>query len=276
MNGTTVQFEYSYEQRDRGWPNNPAVSKLRKMFDVKLPRFQELLRQLGGLEEHFIKIPLEAPASGAGPFWNNIWLPPLDAISLAGLVALRRPNVYIEVGSGNSTKFVRWMIEELGLPTRVISIDPFPRAEIDEICDVVVRSPFELVEQSIFHDLQPNDVVFIDNSHRSFPSSDVTVFFMEVLPSLQKGVLLGMHDIFLPFDYPMEWKNRFYNEQYLMACYLYGGGGGGEIVFATQYMCRLCIDECKAAFPRLVARGVMPTGGALWFSTCPCPNSPGV
>ena len=65
--------------------------------------------------------------------------------------------------------------------------------------------------------LSAGDMVFIDNSHRAFQNSDVTVFFTEVLPALPAGVAYGIHDIFLPDDYPAGWSDRFYNEQYLLA-----------------------------------------------------------
>jgi hypothetical protein len=261
---TTVNFEYSYEHRDRGWPDAKSVSKLRKIFDDNLEVYQRTLEALAPLEAHFDKIALEGSASEIIPFWNNIWLPPLDAISLAGLVALHRPTTYVEVGSGNSTKFVRWIIDTLRLSTRIISIDPFPRAEIDSICDVTIRSPLELADQSIFSNLAPNDIVFVDNSHRSFPSSDVTVFFMEILPNLPHDVIFGLHDVFLPFDYPLEWKDRFYNEQYLLAAYLYGGADRSKHIIATQYMSRLHGEIVRCSFPRLRQKGV-PLGGGIFF-----------
>ncbi|MET4608591.1 hypothetical protein ABIB90_008097 [Bradyrhizobium sp. JR4.1] len=261
---TTVEFEYKYEHMNRGWPDAKGVARLRKIFDDNLDVYKRTLEAIAPLEEHFDKIALEGDASELTPFWNNIWLPPLDAISLAGLVALGRPATYLEVGSGNSTKFVRWIIDTLKLKTRIVSIDPFPRAEIDAICDVTIRSPLEHADQSVFLNLAPNDIVFMDNSHRSFPSSDVTAFFMEILPNLPHDVVFGMHDIFLPFDYPLEWKDRFYNEQYLLAAYLYGGADQSKHVIGTQYMARLHGDIVRRCFPRLAKKGVH-LGGGIFF-----------
>jgi hypothetical protein len=78
-------------------------------------------------------------------------------------------------------------------------------------------------------------MLFVDNSHRSFPNSDVTVFFAEALPALRPGTLWGMHDIFLPWDYPEHWRDRFYNEQYLLLAYLLGGADGDEIVLPVHW-----------------------------------------
>lgn len=45
------------------------------------------------------------------------------------------------------------------------------------------------------------DVVFLDGSHRVFMNNDASVFFLDGLPRLPPGVLVGVHDIFLPEDY---------------------------------------------------------------------------
>jgi hypothetical protein len=104
-----------------------------------------------------------------------------------------------------------------GLDTRITSIDPFPRAEVDALCDEVIRRPFETADLSVLSGLEPNDIVFFDGSHRSFMNSDATVFFLEVLPALPPGIVVGIHDILLPWDYPPEWGPRYYSEQYLLA-----------------------------------------------------------
>lgn len=158
-----------------------------------------------------------------GPHWLNGWIPALDAISLYAFVALRNPILYFEVGSGTSTKFVRKAIQDYGLRTKILSVDPHPRSEIDAICDKIIRKPLEDTNLKCFDFLKDGDVVFFDGSHRSFQNSDATVFLTEVIPRLAPNVLVGIHDIFLPWDYPPEWASRYYSEQYLLACYLLGG-----------------------------------------------------
>ncbi len=170
------------------------------------------------------------------PYWFNFWFPPLDGLSLAGVLKLRNPKLYLEVGSGNSTKFARKAVKEHTLGTRIVSIDPSPRAEIDAICDEVIRRPLENTEISVFNRLQSGDVLLIDSSHRSFMNSDVTVFFTEILPGLPPGVIYGIHDIFLPNDYPATWTDRYYNEQYLLTMYLLGGAAGDRVLFPASYI----------------------------------------
>ncbi len=133
------------------------------------------------------------------------------------------PVEFIEIGSGFSTRFARRAIRDHALPTRILSIDPEPRAEIDSICDDVVRCPLEDVPPTTFASVTAEDFIFIDGSHRAFQGSDTTVFFTEILPTLPPGTLVGVHDIFLPADYPVAWLDLYLSEQYLLACWLLGG-----------------------------------------------------
>lgn len=166
-----------------------------------------------------------------------------------------------------STTFARQAIVDHKLDTKIISIDPSPRAEIDALCDFVVRSCCEDVDPAFFASMTSRDLLFVDNSHRSFQNSDVTVFFTEILPSLPAGCTYGLHDIFLPLDYPREWVDRFYNEQYLLAAYLLGGAGGDQIVLANghvesqSHLCSL-LDPLWLLDPIC---GRQRGGGAFWM-----------
>jgi hypothetical protein len=68
---------------------------------------------------------------------------------------------------------------------------------------------------------------------------------MEVLPCLAARTIYGLHDIFLPDDYPPEWRERFYNEQYLLPAFLFGGCGADEMLFASAYAAQYMKDELK-------------------------------
>ena len=192
---------------------------------------------LRGIARHVGSLLCIPPAQqdSSRPFWANDWFPPFDGATLYGLIAERSPSRYIEVGSGISTRFARQAISDLDLRTRIVSIDPHPRTEIDALCDEVVRNRMEEIPREFWEGIGPEDLLFLDNSHRSFPNSDVTVFFAEVMPTLRPGTIWGLHDIFLPWDYPEEWRNRFYNEQYLLLTYLLGGADGDEIVLPIMW-----------------------------------------
>ena len=46
--------------------------------------------------------------------------------------------------------------------------------------------------------------------------------YLEVLPRLAPGVIVHIHDIFLPWEYPRQWMQRrvYWNEQYLLHAFL--------------------------------------------------------
>ena len=136
------------------------------------------------------------------------------------MLAQKKPRKYIEVGSGNSTKVAYKAKQENQLQTEIISIDPFPRAEIDHLADKVIRKPFENIDYEFLFELEENDILFIDNSHRILPNSDSMVFYLEILPKLKKGVIVHIHDVYLPYDYPQFMCDRFYTEHYGLAIYL--------------------------------------------------------
>ena len=213
------------------------------------------------------KIPVRAGRDDPAPCWMNGSFPPLDAVSLYGLLALHNPSIYVEVGSGNSTKFARRAIQDHGLRTRIVSIDPQPRREVDAICDEVIRRPCEDLDTGFFAGLPGDTLLFVDNSHRSFQNSDVTVFFMEILPVLQSGTIWGLHDIFFPLDYPQAWSGRFFNEQYLLMSYLMGGGGPDRILLPNAL-----ITSSPSLRPSALAilegpsfDGIEKHGGCFWM-----------
>jgi hypothetical protein len=154
------------------------------------------------------------------PVWNNGFLPGLDIVGIYTMIAAYQPKQYIEIGSGNSTKVAFKAKNEQSRHTKIISIDPLPRAEIDHLADQVIREPFENTHFDLINRLEENDILFVDNSHRILPNSDAMVFFLEVLPRLKNGVIVHIHDVYLPYDYPQFMCDRFYSEQYGLAMYL--------------------------------------------------------
>lgn len=262
-----IKLDYPYHPRRRAW--EPSRSRVFDIIRAGASRYSDLLGEFAAFGPQFEKIHVHASSHDTpSPIWLNGWFPGVDAISLYGLLAINNPRWYVEVGSGNSTKFARQAITDHGLRTRITSIDPFPRTDIDSICDKVIRQPCEDVSSEFFDSLTSEDILFIDNSHRSFPNSDVTVFFTEILPYLPSGMIYGLHDIFLPWDYPDDWKDRYYSEQYLLAAYLLGGAGGDEIVLPNTYLSYSephllgSLDQTLNN-PRLA--GIEKTGCAFWL-----------
>jgi hypothetical protein len=220
--GQVIQLEYPVKPGLRRELHKPIHRYLDDAFRSNIPQFAGELTRFCQYKTFLDKIPAESSSRDDGlPHWNNMWIPALDGISIYCYVASRQPKTYLEIGSGNSTRFARKAITDHKLSTRIISIDPCPRSDIDRLCDIVVRDPLEKTDLSIFADLEDNDIIFCDNSHRGFQNSDVTVFATEIIPEVStKSILIGVHDIFLPYDYPEEWLRRYYNEQYFLFPYI--------------------------------------------------------
>jgi hypothetical protein len=175
--------------------------------------------------------------------------------------------LYLEVGSGTSTLVARRAIDDYMLRTKIVSIDPAPRRTVDAACDEVLRTPFETADLSVFNQLSSGDIVFIDNSHRALMNSDVTVFFLEVLPNLPSGVLVHLHDIFLPYDYPPVMSRRAYAEQYLLATAMLCGQTLFEVMHPGQYVIRdpELSQTTHSVWSRPELAAVQLDGGSFWL-----------
>jgi hypothetical protein len=197
----------------------------------------------------------------------NNFLPGLDGAAIYALLRAWAPGRYIEVGSGMSTKFAHRAKADGGLSTQITAIDPAPRNEVSALCDELVRRPLESLDLSLWSEVRPGDMIFVDGSHRVFMNNDVVAFFLDVLPSLPAGVLVGVHDIYLPYDYPEDVAERYYSEQYILAAYLLGGADV-EVVLPAHYASvnmRAELDALWATSP--VFAEIQHHGVAFWLQT---------
>ncbi len=213
-----VFLEYFVDMSPR-WTSGTGNAHIAAILQEAEPNFARALEEMAAMQP--VVDALNAnDVPGIAYTWRNGYLPPLDAVSVMW-AASKAKRVFFEVGSGNSTMVARAALSVLGrTETKIMSVDPYPRREVDALCDDVIRKPLEQCDLSPILDLEAGDVLFIDSSHRSFMNSDVTVAMLEILPALKPGVLVGFHDICLPFDYPERWTKRAYNEQYLLGVLL--------------------------------------------------------
>lgn len=213
----------------------PPHPELYRLLDGERRSYAEFLSRCLGLEKSFRSIPARGDGASTEPAWINGYLSGLDAAALYATLVFSNPERYVEVGSGNSTRFARRAIRDHGLRTRITSIDPRPRVEIDSIADEIIRERLEETDLRVMTGLKAGDVLFIDGTHRCFMNSDVTVTFLEILPRLPAGVRVHIHDIFLPYDYPPDWVDNHYSEQYVLGAYLLGGASRMRISFASAF-----------------------------------------
>jgi len=257
---TVFIYDYEYVQKYRGSLESSRIGEL--IEDWYAGNKDEVLNLIDNICSHksnYEEIALNSKTNDA-PSWNNLYITPFDAISIYGFLAKKNPRYYVEVGSGNTTLFAAQSIKDNNLRTKIISIDPYPRSEISELCHEVYRMPLENMDLEFFNRLSGEDILLIDNSHRSFQNSDVTVFFTEVLPKLPAGMLYALHDIFLPMDYPEKWSHvpdRFYNEQYLLCTYILGGANGDKIIAPLAFLSNK--DEVVQALDAIIKKPLFGT-----------------
>jgi hypothetical protein len=248
-----IEVDYPVDPSPRYVPVTHAHPMLWLWFDRRRASCRETLATIARYRTRFEAIAGDT-TEPRSPQWNQKWFSALDAMALYALIASRRPKRIVEIGSGNSTKFAAAAIRDEGLATSFTSIDPQPREEIDALCDEVLRAPLERVDQRVFERLQAGDLLFVDSSHRAFTNSDVTTFFLEILPGLPRGVLLHLHDIFLPWDYPAAWRGRFYSEQYLLSSWMLAAPDRLNLVLSNVFVSydpplRAIVDDMFSGSP---------------------------
>jgi hypothetical protein len=217
----TLNLEYPVDMKPRYGHGQPSHAALYRIINANRETYKKWLVKAMANAGSLVAIKDKPYVTNiTEPHWNNGFLPGLDIVMLYTILASCNPSTYVEIGSGNSTKVAHKAKKDFSLVTKIISIDPHPRSEIDKLSDTVYRVPFEKTDLALFAGLKKGDIVFVDNSHRVFPNSDATVFFLDVLPILPAGVMVHLHDIYLPDDYPQEMCDRYYSEQYMLAGFL--------------------------------------------------------
>lgn len=194
-----------------------------------------------------------------------------DAFFLHSFLRTVKPKRVIEVGSGYSSAMMLDTNEFfLDNSIEYTFIEPYPELlhsvmtptdrEVHRIIDDTVQS----VPLEVFSQLEENDILFIDSTHVSKTGSDVNYLYFEVLPRLQPGVFIHIHDIFYPFMYPKPWveEGRAWNETYLLRALLMDSDRF-EIQFWNHYMQHSYPDEFQKAFPL----ANQYAGASLWLKS---------
>lgn len=175
--------------------------------------------------------------------WDNPSYSPSDAIATFGMMRHFRPKKIIEVGCGNSSCLMldtndRFFDGKIDFTL----VEPYPEFlssvlwPNDPEAITIIPEKAQDVPVSVFESLEENDILFIDSSHVSKAGSDVNYLYLDVLPRIKPGVLIHIHDIFYPFEYPQDWleQGRFWNEQYLLRALLTNNPAFEVLLFTTQ------------------------------------------
>lgn len=202
---------------------------LRPLFEAAEPRFVEIVETIETYREDLLRI-----AAGQGPArFDQDWFPRLDAAAAYAIVRDRRPRRIVEIGSGHSTRFLAQAVADGAMATSIICIDPAPRAGLDRLGVRHEKRLLGPADGALAAELEAGDLLFVDSSHIAMPGTDVAQLFLDIVPRLRSGVLVHVHDVFLPDPYPSDWAWRGYNEQLLVGALLQGGAY--EILFPSRY-----------------------------------------
>jgi len=203
-----------------------------------------------------------------GPFLSG------DAEFLYNIIRQFKPSNLIEIGSGHSTLMAKSAIDfnmanEINYACNHTCIEPYENNWLEELDIEIIRQKVEDVDLSFFRQLKRNDILFIDSSHMIRPQGDVLFEFLELLPSLNSGVIIHIHDIFTPKDYLNEWitASCFWNEQYLLEAFL-TNNNDFRIIGATNYLMHNYYNEFSAKCPVLKQqkeKGINREPGSFWI-----------
>ena len=255
--GFFIPYRYADDLAASGADCFPGVQA---RLDEHKERFRSVLEHMDSLTDDLLAIGGLPPPE---PRWTQDWFPGLDAAVAYCMVRVHQPTRIVEVGSGHSTRFFARAVRDGGLSTDITAIDPAPRADLANVGVSAVRKTVQAAGDEPFRMLQNGDVLSIDSSHILMPGSDVDVLFNRIFPLLPGGVLIHVHDMFLPDGYPQEWHWRGYNEQLAVAMLL--EDSSTDVLWASHYVRTRMQDDVNNS---IAGRIEMPSGAiesSLWF-----------
>lgn len=198
----------------------------------------------------------------AAPIRNGYYHTP-DAEIYAAMIADVRPSLIVEVGGGYSTLIAREAMSCFGVDGRLVVIDPEPRTAVEDAADVLLR---KRVEQLEIDEIEWSDdsILFIDSSHVCRARGDVTFLYCRLIPRLSHRVVVHVHDVYLPWDYPPIYDEWVRSEQYVLHSLL-SHSARYEVLFATYYMSRSRLSLMRETFGESVGIEQGTSGASFWF-----------
>ena len=266
------QFDYRYKRQlftdDRDLPG----------IDWNLRNQLSLLKTFNYADE-LADLPIEKPDDLGFYLGNDSFLSG-DAEYWYQLIRTFKPARIFEVGSGNSTLMAIRAIQknrsdDSGYHCKHVCIEPYEQPWLEETGVSVRRELIEEVDISFFSELRENDVLFIDSSHIIRPQGDVLFEYLELLPRLNKGVIVHVHDIFSPKNYPANWledKVLFWNEQYLLESFL-SHNRDWKILGALNFLHHKHYEALKTIAPFLTPER---EPGSFYMQKITAPETPNV
>jgi hypothetical protein len=223
------------------------------------------------LSKNYERLPFRPEKQpGQNYFYENPAFSYGDAIILGLMMLEFEPKRVVEVGSGySSCAMIDINEQQLGGNVELTFVDPYPQTLLERLPGSsryrrqVVAKPVQAIALEYFRGLSANDMLFIDSTHVSKMGSDVNFLVFNVFPILRPGVLIHIHDIPYPFEYPPEWivqENRSWNEAYLLRAFLQFNSAF-EIIFYNHFAKRKCEAELWRLLPLFLKNG----GASIWL-----------
>jgi methyltransferase family protein len=214
----------------------------------------------------------QPPLAADGNRWQYV---PAESYSLADATLLYamlrtlRPRRVVELGSGQSTLVSAQAARDNAADGDLLELevyDPYPSVVTEELPGLarLERLAAQDVPMAAFERLSAGDVLFVDTTHTVKLGGDVNFIVLEVLPRLADGVVVHLHDIFLPYEYPRTWLEDYglyWTEQYLVQAFL-TFNARYEVLVALHALQRDRREQMSAV---LTPSALDWPGGAFWI-----------
>jgi len=235
--------------------------------DVALDRQLQWLRKMA---EYYPTQPFpEEQREGCHHYLKNDFFAHADSIFLHGMIRALQPRRIVEIGAGYSTAVMVTTNDDFfDRKIELTSIEPHPERLRRLLSDddlrrmTFIRQSLQDVTEAPWKQLQANDILFTDSSHVLKCGSDVQTLFHDILPGLQPGVVIHLHDIGAQFEYPADWLNAgtACNEAYLLHSFLQFNNAF-EILLWGPVAIEAFRDEVAKTMPLCLAH----PGGSFWM-----------
>jgi len=271
-----------------GWPNGHFYSPVHSIDDLKaydmvlnrskrkfadaIPGFSEkrIVKEFNDVKKYFKDFDYPMEDDGKSRFYSkNISLSLMDSLVIFSMIMKNKPKRIVEIGSGFSSGLMMEINERyFDNKIDITFIEPYPQLlyermhKGDKSRYKVIPNGVQGVSLDVFKQLKKDDILFIDSTHVSKFNSDVNYEIFDILPELDKGVIIHFHDVLDGFEYPIYWleKGWAWNEDYMLRAFLMNNNEY-EVLLMTNYMTNHYPELLKKSYPK----DDVLNGGALWI-----------
>lgn len=236
----------------------PSYKALEADFEGAQDRFRSVLDSFAP----YLPEIQTAVQEGRIPWDEAGMFPVVDVVAAYALIRELRPARILEIGSGASSHVSAAALAANG-SGRLTCIDPEPRRSITDLGVELHRRPLQHGDTALIEGYGKNDVLFIDSSHVFLPGVDVDIQFNHFFPELPSGAVVHVHDVFLPDDYPQDWRMRNYAEQTALVGWLHSKFF--EVIFPGYYVATRMEADLRKTLGDLAPKHLARNAGSIWL-----------